>query len=147
MIELRLQMFGGGSSGGGGAGGGGTNASKSSSKQAVSSNAPGSGHGGGGRRMDGGGPKQREEEQARTTRNKPTESKPNEPKKSTDNNAPVKRIVPTERYTIHSRRGDLQESSISGNDMIKAGYRYDQRDEVWRDKQGKEVKVRIARRK
>ena len=135
MIELRLQMFGTGSLGAHKGGGGG---SKSTSKAAVSSNAPGSGHeGGGGRRMDGGSGKREEEPQARTK----------EPKKSSESSAPVKKIIPTEHYTIHSRRGELQQSSISGSDMAKAGYRYDQRDEVWRDKHGKEVKVRVAKRK
>lgn len=145
MIDLRLQMFGTGSSGANKGGGGG---SKSTSKAAVSSNVPGSGHGGGGgRRMDGGSGKREEEPQARTTQQKHADLRTKEPKKSSESSAPVKKIIPTEHYTIHSRRGELQQSSISGSDMAKAGYRYDQRDEVWRDKRGKEVKVRVAKRK
>lgn len=120
MMKLELQMFGSGSIGAHKGGGGGGKKSQSTTKQAVSNSAPQSGRGSGGGRSA---------------------------QASSASNSAVTRIIPTEQYTVYSQRGELKEESISGSDLAKAGYHLDQRDDVWKDKTGRTVKIRVTKRK
>ena len=128
MIKLRLQMF----------GGGGLPAHKG---------------GGGGRQMDKlVEPKKEKEEQTRIEKQKVSTPQRTQTatKPGVDYKTPVTGVSRHEEYTIHRLRSgkeSVEQERISGEDIIRQGYHFDQHEGVWRDKTGRQFRIRRTRRK
>ena len=132
MIKLRLQMF----------GGGGLPAHKG---------------GGGGRQMDKLTETKEEKEKTKSTQETVEKQKVSTPQRTqaatrpdVDYKTPVTGVSMREEYTIHRLRAgkeSVEQERITGEDIIRQGYHFDQREGVWRDKTGRQFRIRRTRRK